>query len=46
MVQPAAKAEKDIKGLQMQVVTHRMKILLAAPVDQKYRTNFQSYVEH
>jgi len=30
----------------MQVVTHRMKIWLAAPVDQKYRTNFQSYVEH
>jgi hypothetical protein len=46
MVQPAAKAEKDIRGLLRQVVIHRMKILLAAPVDQKYGTHCQSHVEH
>jgi hypothetical protein len=46
MVQLAAEAEKDIQGLLRQVVTHRMKIQLAAPVDQKYGTRFQRHVEH
>jgi hypothetical protein len=46
MVQPAAKVEKEIKGLLVQVLTHRMKIALAGLVDREHGTYFQSYIDH
>jgi hypothetical protein len=46
MVQPAGRIEKAIKGRLVQILTHRMKIVLAPPVDAKYRTQCQASVEH
>ncbi len=46
MVQPAARAEIRIKALLIQILVHRMKILLAAPVDTKYRTQCRASLDH
>jgi hypothetical protein len=46
MVQPAARTERQIKGRLVQILIHRMKILLAGPVDAKYRTQCQASRDH
>jgi hypothetical protein len=46
MVQPAARAETDIKSFLIQILTHQMKMLMAAFVDAKYHTHCQASLDH